>query len=365
VNARREGRDAIIDKDVERSAVGISQNRLDDLCKEYDRVLPGIRLFVSSFRGQPAKQSLQSVIAHLQYLTTHSDYADPAARDFALFESGGEMFSALYSIGFIGLQDRVTGSYNFCHDGSTNALVSLDASLETLVHPCYWKALDVSLSSDSDGLLIQVHDEYTTTESDQPAQLRLQRLGRFPEELSNIKVGHEGSRQFEVWVQRAVRLLFSGNLTNIELKLNPHAPLNQRDIVATNTATSTFWRRVFEDYHSRQVIFECKNHEELTQEDFTQLLDQSTSDYGNFAVAVRRGRHEFLTEKEKDRTRALFYEHRRLIMIIPDSLLTLCIRKLRTPKKYDYTEYTINKHLDTIVRSVLNMTHTPRYKIKK
>jgi hypothetical protein len=166
-------------------------------------------------------------------------------------------------------------------------------------------------------------------------------------------------------VLRAVRLLFSGDLTNIELKPNPQAALSQRDIVATNNATSTFWRRIYEDYQSRQIIFECKNYEELTSDDFRQLLDYSTGEYGRFAVAVRRGKHEFLTEKEKERTRALFYEHERLIMVVPEVLFTLCIRKLRTPKRYDYTEFTMSKYLDTIVRSVLNMTHAPRYRVKR
>lgn len=365
VNALREGRDEIIENDIEKSATNISQHRMEDLCKEYDKVLPGLRLFVSAFRGKPASQSFQGVVDHLQYIADHNDYNEAGARDLVLFENGGEMFSALYSVGFIGLKDTVSGNYTFCHDGSMSALVRIDGIRETLVHPCYWKALDISVLSGSEELLIQINDECEVKSTSETADLRLQRLGRMPEELSHVAIGQNGSRSFETWVQRAVRLLFSGSLSNIELKPNPSTALNQRDVVATNSGKGVFWRRIYDDYQSRQVIFECKNYEEVTPEDFRQVLDYSTGEYGKFAVIVRRGNNEVVTENEKDRTRALFFEHKRLILIVPAAIFVLCIRKLRTPKKYDYAEFTISKHMDWVVRSVLSMTHAPRYKIKR
>lgn len=364
-NARRDNRDAIIEKDVEKSATIISQHRLEDLCKEYDKVLPGLRIFVSAFHGKPAQQTFTQVVAQLDEIAAENDYSEVASRDLVLFENGGAMFSALYSVGFVGLRDKVIGTYTFCHDGTMSALISIEANRETLVHPCYWKALDVSVANEQDEVLIQINDEYEVPRSDEPIDLRLQRLGRLPEELSGIQTGQAGSSAFEVWSLRAVKLLFSGSLANSELKPNPANALNQRDVVATNTTKSTFWRRVYEDYQSRQVLFECKNYEELTPDDFRQVLDYSTGEYGRFAIVVRRGRNDTLTENEKNRIKALFFEHKRLIMIVPVTLFVLCIRKLRTPKKYDYAEFTMSKHLDYIVRSVLSLTHTPKYKLKR
>ena len=365
MNALREGRDAIIENDIKKSATIISQHRLEDLCKEYDKVLPGLRLFVSSFRGKPATQKLHAVFEQLQYIADHSDYSDKASSDIVLFENGGEMFSALYSVGFTGIKDPVSGNYNFCHDGSMSALVSVEEDRDTLVHPCYWKALDTALSSESEDMLIQINDEYSVTHTEKPAELRLQRLGRLPEELSNIPSGHPGSNAFEKWVHRVVRLLFAGSLANIELKPNPGLALNQRDVIATNNKTSTFWGRIHEDYQSRQIIFECKNYNELTSEDFRQVLDYSTGEYGRFVIVVRRGDSDLLTENEKNRIRSIFHEHKRLVMVIPANIFVLCIRKLRTPKKYNYTEFTMSKHIDFIVRSVLSMTHAPSYKQKR
>jgi len=365
VNATREGRDTVVEKDIGTSATNISQHRLEDLCKEYDKVLPGLRLFVSAFRGLPAEQSFQDVVNHLQYVADNNDYSSAETSEIVLFENGGEMFSALYSVGFVGVKDKVSGNYTFCHDGTMAALVTIEGARQTLVHPCYWKALDIQVSAEADELMIQINDEYGPDLTDEPVALRLKRLGQLPEELSTIGLGQIGSHSFEKWVVRAVRLLFSGPLTNIQLKPNPHDALNQRDVVATNSTTTTFWRRIYEDYQSRQIIFECKNYEELTPDDFRQVLDYATGDYGNFIMVVRRGKTDALMENEKDRMHSLFYEHKRLVMIVPASMLALCIRKLRTPKKYSYTEFTMSKHLDWIARSVLSMTHAPRYKLKR
>jgi hypothetical protein len=259
VNARRDGRDGIVARDVEKTATNISQHRLEDLCKEYDRVLPGVRLFVSAFRGQPASQPAADVIDHLKMVAETSDYSDFASRDLVLFENGGEMFSALYSVGFVGVKDDTSGNYMFCHDGTMAALVTLAGSRDTLVHPCYWKALDIAVTDEqSDSVVLQVNDEYEVPLTDEPVALRIQRLGKLPEALGSIPEGHGGSREFEAWVLRAVRLLFSGSLSNAELKPNPGNALNQRDVVATNATTTPFWRRVYEDYESRQVVFECR-----------------------------------------------------------------------------------------------------------
>ena len=365
LTARRDNREGIIEDDVIKSATAISHHRLEDLCKEYDKVLPGLRLFVSAFRGQPASRAMSHVVDSLEKMAEQNDYSESASRDLVLFRGGGEMFSVLYSVGFVGLKDPVSGNYTFCHDGTMRALVSVEASRETLVHPCYWKALDISIKDEPLDVMIQINDDYGVIPSDEIIELRLKRLGKLPEDLTNIPTGRAGSRDFETWAFRVVRILFSGALSNIELKPNPSKALNQRDIVGTNNEKTDFWRRIFGDYQSRQIIFECKNYEEVTPEDFRQVLDYSSGDYGRFGIIVRRGRNEALTETEKERTKAMFLEHKRLIMIVPTALLVLCMKKLRTPKKYDYAEFTMSRHLDMIVRSVLSITHPSRYLLKR
>lgn len=363
--ARRSNRDVITPDDIERSSINISKHRLDDLCKEYDTVLPGLKLFVTAFSGQPAIRQLNDVVSSLEEIAETSDYSEQASRDLVLFSGGGEMFSALYSVGFVGLRDIATGNFVFCHDGAESALVSIDAKRETLVHPCYWKALDVAVAEEASNSAIQLNDEYVAPKQDQTLALRLKRLGRVPEELNDIPLGHAGSKLFEEWVLRSVRLLFSGPLTNSALHPNPKNALNQRDVIATNAETTSFWRRIYEDYQSRQIIFECKNYEEVSADDFRQVLDYLSGEYGGFGIIVRRGTKVALTEKEKDRIRSMYHEHNKLVMVMPSSMLALSIRKLRPHKKYDYAEFTIGSHMDMIVRSILSLSQTRKYKQKR
>jgi hypothetical protein len=161
LNARRDNREQIVESDIEKSATAISQHRLEDLCKEYDKVLPGLRLFVSAFRGQSAFRSMGQVVDNLEEIAELNNYSESASGDLMLFKNGGEMFSVLYSVGFIGLRDILTGNYAFCHDGTMRALVSIESTRETLVHPCYWKALDVSIEEEPSAVVLQVNDEYT------------------------------------------------------------------------------------------------------------------------------------------------------------------------------------------------------------
>jgi hypothetical protein len=93
LTARRDNREAIVEEDVLKSATAISQHRLEDLCKEYDKVLPGLRLFVSAFRGQPASRSMGDVVYGLEKMAQENDYSESTSRDLELFKNGGEMFS--------------------------------------------------------------------------------------------------------------------------------------------------------------------------------------------------------------------------------------------------------------------------------
>ena len=363
-NASREGREAIIETDIESSARRISENRLEDLLKEYDTVLPGLKLFVSLFRGRPAQDRFNSVVGLLGDGGDKADYREPGARDFGLFNSGREIFSALYSVGFIGLQQTRSGGYAFCHDGSASSLDSIDERTLTTVHPCYWKALDLQGEIPPEEVVVQINDEYKARTSAQVADFRLKLLGEIQGALPRLPQGPEGSREFENWVLRTARILFSGKLWNIEPKPNPGG-IQQRDIVATNMAEKGFWRRILDDYKTRQVIFEVKNYPELGPDDFRQVLSYSSGEYGGFAIIVSRAESENLPPKEKDWVRLMWHDHQRIIMVLPALVLARCVSKLRSPRQYDYTEDLLNKNMDLLVRSYLNLAQTPRFRRKK
>ena len=61
----------------------------------------------------------------------------------------------------------------------------------------------------------------------------------------------------------------------------------------------------------------------------------------------------------------MFYEHKRLIAVLPTDLLVLCIRKMRRSKNNHYTEFTLATHLNYIVRTVLSLGHVPKFMAKR
>lgn len=364
VNACREGRDRIIESDVEAAAKTISHDRLEDLLKEYDEVLPGLKSFVRSFENRLAFDQFEKVVTFLDERIQSSQYDEIGASDFALFGSGRQVLLELYGVGFIGLEDKGRGGFVFCHDGSRSEFDSFSGSLQTVVHPCYWKALALEAESSSNEFMVKINDEYDTKSCADVKDLRTKQLGRIIDELPKVKFGKEGSSDFEDWVFRTIRILFSGKLSNPEIKPNPGA-IQQRDIVATNMARDGFWKRIREDYGTRQVIFEVKNFDSLKIEDYRQVLSYTTGDYGRFAIIITRSVYEGVDEVERDWIREMWHSHQRLIFTIPAPILARCLSKLRNVKRFDYAEDALGKRLDTFVRSYLSLKHEGKYRRRK
>ncbi len=356
ITASRSGRNKIIDQDIEISSKQISKNRLNDLLKEYDSVFPGIRLFINRFQGLPGMQSFENIAKVLEEVIKEKRFENPKESFFALLESGKEAFFALYSIGFIGIEDPTSNKLIFCHDGSPANLDAVGKDQITSVHPCYWKALDIQVEDLSESVLSEIYDDYYIKKGPELLDFRMKRIGQIISELPPIPYGTEGASDFEKWVFRSIKILFSGRLSNPELKPNTDA-IQRRDIVATNMAETGFWKRVYEDYKSRQIIFEVKNYSKLKPDDFRQVLGYTSGDYGHFVIIVNRLEGEGLNETDKGWIQEIWHNHKRMVFILPAKLIARCVSKLRKTDRFDYTEKLLNKRLDTFTRSYLSLKH--------
>jgi hypothetical protein len=350
VTAAREGRSTIVLADIQAASRDISAERLSDLLKEYDVVLPGLGLFVETFRNSPAVTRLGSLVASLDEAIAKSrSLSSPKARDFALLGTATEIISALHAVGFLGIKDKLENRFAFCYDGSLASSDDWSSNREVLVHPCYWEALNVRQETAPREVLGLVTDEYEVVPSEELRDIRTRGIGHVLGALANVPFGSDGAREFERWVLRVVQVLFQGALTNFEAKPNPGA-VSQRDIVATNMATGGFWKRVYQDYQSRKVIFEAKNYSELTNDDLRQVLSYTTGEYGRFAMIVYRSEKEGMSQTVKAWLRELYHGHRRAIILMPTETLQRCLEKLRNIRKHDYTERQLIKKLDDLVR---------------
>ena len=365
--AARRGDESIGQAALDGAATRISEDRLIDLLKEYDSVLPGLRSFVKAFDRRPAISSLEQIVSHLDFVIDNGAYEDQTSSDFALFGTGRQVVSALYGVGFLGFENPlVEDQYTFCHDGSRSDTESYEGSRKVVVHPCYWRALEVDADSPKSDILIRINDDYGVPgDADEMADLRVRQIGRALAELPGIPSGRSGSVAFEEWVLKAVRVLFAQKLQNMELHPNPYDGPQRRDIVATNMATSGFWRRILDDFGTRQVLIEVKNYKSLKPEDYRQALSYMTDEHGQFGIVVFRTEQEGVGNNERAWLQEIYHEHNRIIFTVPVALLKKGIAKLRNPGRFDWIEKQLNRRLDKFQRNYLKIVQQPARKRRK
>jgi hypothetical protein len=356
--ATRSGRHEICQDDVVRAGTHISEARLSDLYKEYQEVLPGLRALTATFAAAPAVTRRAALLPRLDAAIS-SPGVSPSEDDhgFPLFASSADAFRALFAVGFVGVRGREDTEYRFCHDGSGSHSDDASDDSEVMVHPAYWKALGCIPPGLSPSTLSEITDEETRVPIEMAIDVRTTAIGRLVDALDHIAMGREGSSQFEDWVFKLIRILFSDRLGNAELKPNPGA-LNQRDIVATIETDRGFWARVNRDYGTRQVVMEVKNYADPTPDDFRQVLSYMSREYGEFAVLIVRTTNEKLADATKARLKSLYHEQRRVILVLTSAELIRCLAKFRKNNRFDYTEDQLKKRLDALVRQIVAIRPT-------
>ncbi|MBN3768332.1 P-loop ATPase, Sll1717 family [Burkholderia sp. Se-20378] len=348
-NARKQDRQVLIPEDLQASATHISSIRYDDLRKEYSSVFPGIGDVTKAVGFMGPKLTLQEGIGALDALAASDDLNRDTDLHMKILGGSEEVLKTLYGIGFVGVEDDSSGNYLFSHDGKKPERL-FDPNAKLLVHPCYWNALGIQDDGSTGVNAQEIFDEYEITISSQVKEQRDLRIGRMITELSQIAIGLEDAAQFEDWCKRAIDLIAARRLANIQLKPNGNAAA-RRDIVATNNATEGFWRRIREDYGSRQVVFEVKNYERLGIEEYRQANSYLVNEYGRFAFIICRDKQKELSKgADLDAFREFYQLHKSMIVKVTATFIVSLLSKLRSPQKYDAADEQFEKHLDTHIR---------------
>ena len=364
VHAAREGRQAIIESDVDETSKQISIDRLTDLQKEYEGVFPGLRRIVKSFYGINAFRTIREVRAQLDELIKDESYRFVESADIALLGTGSNIIDALYSVGFLGLEDPATGTISFCHDGARSSISRVAADRLIAIHPCYWRALDAVETNLAPNVKVAMFDDYETKANPQLADMRARRLGQLVTELPEYPEGTEGANDFEEWVSRACKVLFAGSLANF--KLNPAPDGNKgRDLVATNLAEDGFWMRVLKEYGCRQAIFKIENLGALRPEHFRQALSYSVEQRGRLVFIVYRTNEEGLDIRGRGVVKEIWDQHEKMIVPLPSGILIRCLKKSRNPKRLDYWERALEKRIDTFEQGYTSSRHKQKRRRKK
>ncbi len=351
-HAKRQQRDVLIEADFHESSKQISTIRFDDLSKEYAQVFPGIKYVTSVFSNGPAQLLVSDAIKTIKSAAESPSITADILQHLKILGSDEETVKALYGVGFFGIYDPQSSNWIFSHDGKrTDISIKLDDSL--MIHPCYWSALNLQNDDLERGIADQIFDEYEITIYSQSAEQRANRLGQLISELANIPLGLDGASSFEGWCKRAIEIAFAKELTNIQLHPNKDAA-QRRDIVGTNQGIRGFWKRIRDDYETRQVIFEVKNFEEIGITEYRQMNGYLTREYGKIGFIICRDKqHGLMKGKELEAFRE-FYLQDKVIIKITASTLTSILSKLRSPAKIDAGDIALDNQLDTHIRLYAN-----------
>ncbi|MBR8031883.1 hypothetical protein [Burkholderia vietnamiensis] len=141
--------------------------------------------------------------------------------------------------------------------------------------------------------------------------------------LDEISHGNEGADKFHRWVVQAISCVYFRELTDVRKNPNGSAA-ERRDIVATSHAESGFWRRLLTDYRVRMPVFEVKNYECPTPDDFRQVYSYlGHPHHGTLGFIVTRSKNLIFSKSVLQQFREMYRKDglQKLIIVLPSVFL--------------------------------------------
>jgi hypothetical protein len=121
-----------------------------------------------------------------------------------------------------------------------------------------------------------------------------------------------------------------------------------RDWIASNVAETGFWEMVQAQHRATQVIWECKNYDKLSADDFQQTAYYMNKMSGRFVIVCFRGERE-LIDAYYGHIRRIAAEYDGMVLLLTDKDLKVFIRQaLKGKVKEDH----IRERYDDIVRAI-------------
>ena len=354
----------IIVEHIDKTGRTISRNRLDDLRKEYHAILPGLDSFTSAFHGCDPNMTVEDAQKLLEQVL-HKGSGDPyVQQEYFILEDSKSVLRGLYSIGFLGIRDGSAGTFVYCHDGRAPDR-EFSSPDRVLVHPCYWMALNCTRNTLNPDEAEEIYDEYDIEVSSETPEIRNSKIRELISVLESIDEGDDGAEKYEVWCQKAIRICFAKGLRNVELKPNKLIKSRQ-DVTATNLGEGDAWKRIYDVYNTKQVIFEIKNKKGLQIEDYQQIQSYLTDERGRLAFIVTRDDSvDLYAKKDVEWVRDIYEKHNVLIIKLTAKFLSNLLHKLRRPQKHDDVKNAIQRLLDTYAYLYITGKTKPTKKQKR
>ena len=290
-SAVNNGNQKIQSTDLESAATRYSTSRLKDLGDEFAENYANISIILESFYGLGNEFTVVGIEDFIAKLIVDEKVKKHCASWFYDHTPPYQFIGLLYGIGFVGLKRR--GRITYKESGKdSNAKIQVETDTHIVIHPTYQPALNLrpiliqkisdETSLKHEGMLQELPENYRFDQYKEELQSTLS-------DLQTLPLGHDGASSFEEIVGRILRLCFFRSLANIQPKSRVHDGSTIKDWVASNRASDGFWAAIREKYGATQVVWECKNYEDLKAEDFQQVSYYFSNSFGHFGVIAYRG----------------------------------------------------------------------------
>lgn len=340
----------ISDSDLREAEKRYSTSRLKDLGDEYAENYPNISVILEYFFGLGNEFTISAIEDFIQKLLVESKIKKHCGKWFYDYTIPFRFIELFYSIGFIGLKGS-KGTFYKDSGADSNTKPHVDHATTFVVHPTYAAALNLrpivlnNLSDDTilqhEGILEDLPDSFGLDEYKDTLKKTLN-------DLRTLPAGNAGATRFEEIVGTIIRLCFFRYLTNVQPKERIHNGVSIRDWIASNRASSGFWEMIRQKHGATQVVWECKNYEDLHADDFHQMQYYMNKNSGFFSVVAFRG----------DKIKESYYNHISSIANRNDSGIVLPLTQkdlevfLRQAIKGTTRENHIQDRYDSIIRQI-------------
>jgi hypothetical protein len=288
--------DKVMIEDLQDARRRYSDSRLKDLSDEYQENYPQIGLVLEKFYGLGQRFTTGGMEDFISKILQDPD-VQLGCSSWIYDHSTLERFvRLLYDIGFLGLRERkgnnkARAAFRSLGPRDTTP-PGLAVSTDLLVHPSYHQALELQ-----DALVGSIGEEETFRRAglilELPGALSLddyrERVAGLSMRLKGIARGRDMASRYEELIGDVLKLCFFRPLTNVQEQSRDVDGTIRRDWIAANRAQFGFWEMMRQRYAATQVVFECKNYDDLQASDFQQAAYYMTDVAGKLVVVFFRG----------------------------------------------------------------------------
>jgi len=333
--AQSHQRSQIHNEDLDEAQRSFSENRLKELADEYADNYPQLRIVLTRFFGLGTEYTIGSIEDFIKKLLVDSEVQSLCKAWIYSFTTPDLFVQLLYNIGFWGVKQPGHEVRFKSSEAENSGTLTMTHESTTVIHRSYAEALQLQprvITSLSDTVPLRTSGLITEVpESFSPASYRtkLQELG---DEIATLPTGKDKARQFEDFVGEVIKLCFFRSLSNVAPREKNGDTTAIRDWIASNRATVGFWAIVRQKYNATQVLWECKNYEDLKADDFHQASYYMNDQSGRFLIMVCRAQMPLSTHIF-DHVRRVHQQTRGLVLVLRESDMKTFVRQALNGKQ--------------------------------